>query len=132
MPSALFATGRRLRTKVLGKEYVKKSLDGADVFNRDFQRLITEFNWGANWSRTGLELKQRSLLNLGILAVLNRPVEWEQHFRGALKHGATLEELEDTLIHIALYAGFPTAVDGFRIANKVLAELRQEGKLPKE
>lgn len=130
MPSELFETGRKNRVAVLGEAYVKKNLDEADDFNRDFQRLITEFNWGFNWSRTGLARKHRNLLNLGILAVMNRPDEWEQHFRAGIKNGLTLAELEDALIQIGIYAGMPVAVSAFRIANKVLAELKAKGELP--
>ena len=130
MPSDLFETGRKNRIAVLGEEYVRKNLDQADDFNRDFQRLMTEYNWGFNWSRKGLERKHRNLLNLGILALLNRPEEWEQHFRAGIKNGLTLAELEDALIQIGIYAGMPVAVGAFKIANKVLADLRGKGELP--
>ena len=130
MPSDLFETGRKNRIAVLGEEYVRKNLDQADDFNRDFQRLMTEYNWGFNWSRKGLERKNRNLLNLGILALLNRPEEWEQHFRAGIKNGLTLAELEDALIQIGIYAGMPVAVGAFKIANKVLADLRGKGELP--
>lgn len=130
MPSDLFETGRKNRIAVLGEEYVRKNLDQADDFNRDFQRLMTEYNWGFNWSRKGLQRKHRNLLNLGILAVLNRPEEWEQHFRAGIKNGLTLAELEDALIQIGIYAGMPVAVGAFKIANRVLADLREKGELP--
>jgi 4-carboxymuconolactone decarboxylase len=130
MAKDLFEQGRRNRADVLGAEYVRASLEEADDFSRDFQRFITEYNWGYNWGRNGLSTKHRCLLNLGILAVLNRPAEWEQHFRGSLKHGLTLAELEDALIHIGVYAGMPAAVQSFRIASKVLAEMRETGELP--
>ena len=68
MSTELFESGRIIRTKVLGEERVKKVLDGADDFNRDFQRLVTEYCWGFCWGREGLDYKQRSLVNLGILA----------------------------------------------------------------
>ena len=129
MVENLFEQGCRNRIDVLGEEYVRSSLEGADEFSRDFQHFITEYNWGYTWGRKGLETKHRCLLNLGILALLNRPAEWEQHFRGALKHGMTLKELEDALIHIGVYAGMPAAVQSFRIANRVLAEMREAGEL---
>lgn len=123
MSSELFEKGRKIRTQVLSAEYVNKAIDEADDFNRDFQRLLTEYCWGYNWSRTGLTLKQRSLLNLGILAALNRGVEFEVHFRGAIKNGLTPDELQDALIQIAIYCGIPAGVEAFRIANKVRKEL---------
>jgi len=122
MDEQLFATGRRIRSEVLGEERVSKVLDGADDFNRDFQQLVTEYCWGYCWGRSALDKKQRSLLNLGMLAALNRGPEFELHFRGALKNGLNEDELQDVLIQIAIYCGIPAGVEAFKIANKVLQE----------
>ncbi len=123
MSSEAFETGRKIRTEVLGEERVRKVLDQADDFNRDFQHFVTEYCWGAGWGRSALDRKQRSLLNLGMLAALNRGPEFELHFRGALKNGLTLDELQDALIQIAIYCGIPAGVEAFKIANKVRTEL---------
>ncbi len=124
MASELFEIGRKIRTAVLGEERVKKVLDGADDFNRDFQRLVTEYCWGFCWGRKALDKKQRSLLNLGMLAALNREAEFEMHVRGAIKNGLTMDELQDALIQIAIYCGIPAGVEAFKIANKVRAEMK--------
>ena len=129
MSKEMFETGRKIRTEVLGEERVKKVLDGADAFNKDFQQLLTEYCWGACWGRSGLTRKQRSLLNLGMLAALNRAAEFELHFRSAFNTGLTLDELQDTCIQIAVYCGIPAGVEAFRIANKVINELKESGKL---
>lgn len=123
MSSQVFETGRKIRTEVLGEERVSKVLDEADDFNRDFQHFVTEYCWGAGWGRSALDRKQRSLLNLGMLAALNRGPEFELHFRGALRNGLTLDELQDALIQIAIYCGIPAGVEAFKIANKVRKEL---------
>lgn len=123
MSSQVFETGRKIRTEVLGEERVSKVLDQADDFNRDFQHFVTEYCWGAGWGRSALSRKQRSLLNLGMLAALNRSPEFELHFRGALKNGLTLDELQDALIQIAIYCGIPAGIEAFKIANKVRKEL---------
>ncbi len=123
MSSEAFETGRKIRAEVLGEERVSKALDQADDFNRDFQHFVTEYCWGAGWGRSALDRKQRSLLNLGMLAALNRGPEFELHFRGALKNGLTLDELQDALIQIAIYCGIPAGVEAFKIANKVRKEL---------
>ena len=127
MSSEVFETGRRIRSTVLGEERVRKALDEADAFNREFQQLLTEYCWGACWGRSALSLKQRSLLNLGMLEALNRAPEFELHFRGALKNGLTLEELKDALIQIAIYCGIPAGLEAFKIASKVLDETKQSG-----
>jgi 4-carboxymuconolactone decarboxylase len=122
MAAELYDKGMKIRREVLGGEYVDRAMAGVDDFNREFQQMVTEHAWGAIWARPGLSKKQRSLLNLGMLAALNRPEEFELHFRGALNNGCTLEELKETLLQIAVYCGMPAGVAAFRIARKVLAE----------
>ena len=117
-----YDVGLSMRRKVLGDEYVDRAIAGADDFNREFQRLVTQYCWCETWGKPGLTAQQRSLNNLCLLAALNRPHEFEVHFRGALRNGCTLDELRETLHQIAIYAGIPAGVDAFRIARKVLAE----------
>ena len=107
---------------MLGRERVAKALDQADAFNRDFQEILTEYGLGACWGREGLSRPQRSLLNPGMLAALNRLHEFELHFRAAIGNGLTRAELQDALIQIAIYCGVPAGVEAHRIASKVLAE----------
>ena len=123
MGSETFETGRRIRAEVLGEERVRTALDGADDFNRDFQELVTEYCWGACWGRSGLDRKQRSLLNLGMLAALNRGPEFKLHFHSALGNGLSREELKDALYQIAIYCGIPAGVEAHRLANEVFAEM---------
>ena len=127
MASELYEKGMKIRREVLGDDHVDRTLASIDDFNREFQQMVTEHAWGAIWTRPGLAKKQRSLLNLGMLAALNRPEEFEMHFRGALKNGCTLDELKETLLQIAVYCGMPAGVGAFRIARKVLAEQKSSG-----
>jgi 4-carboxymuconolactone decarboxylase len=119
----LYEKGLGIRKEVLGAEYVERSLAGADDFNREFQDLLNEYCWGAVWGSDGLERRQRSLLNVAMLAALGRMHEFELHFKGALRNGVTREELKDTLIQVAVYCGMPAGVEAFRVARKVLAEI---------
>ena len=128
MASELYEKGMKIRREVLGDEHVDRTLAGVDDFNREFQQMVTEHAWGAIWTRPGLAKKQRSLLNLGMLAALNRPEEFEMHFRGALKNGCTLDELKETLLQIAVYCGMPAGVASFRIARKVLDERKSTSR----
>jgi len=118
----LFELGLEKRRKVLGTEYVDRAMEGADAFNRDFQRFMTEYCWGGVWCGTALDDRQRSLNNLSILAALGRMEEFELHFRGSLRNGCTLDELRETLVQVTVYAGVPAGVSAFRAARKVLAE----------
>jgi 4-carboxymuconolactone decarboxylase len=117
----LFELGLAKRRQVLGAEYVDRAMEGADDFNRDFQRFMTEYCWGGVWCGTELDDRQRSLNNLSILATLGRMEEFELHFRGALRNGCTLGELRETLVQVMVYAGVPAGVSAFRAARKVLA-----------
>ena len=123
MDKERFERGLAARKSVLGEEYVEKALANANDFNREFQEQLTEFCWGSCWGNETLDRRQRSLLNLGMIAALNRMVEWEIHFRGAIKNGITREDLKAILLQISVYCGMPTGVECFRIAQKVLAEL---------
>ena len=123
MDKERFERGLAARKSVLGAEYVEKALKNADDFTREFQELLTEFCWGSCWGNETLNRQQRSLLNLGMIAALNRMHEWEIHFRGALTNGVTREELKAILLQISVYCGMPTGVECFRIAQKVFAEL---------
>ncbi len=123
MDTERFESGLAARKSVLGEDYVNKALEGADDFNRDFQEMITEYCWGTCWGDDTLDKRQRSLLNLGMIAALNRMHEWELHFRGAITNGLTRDELKAILTQIAVYCGIPTGVECFRIARKVLAEI---------
>ena len=84
MDKQRYETGLRVRKEVLGAEFVERALSGATDFNRHFQELVTEYCWGGVWGSEVLPRKTRSMLNLCMLAALNRPHEFELHFRGAL------------------------------------------------
>ena len=74
MDKAMFDKGLEIRRAVLGNEYVDAQLKGVDDFNRP-QELVTEYCWGAVWGRPGLPRNTRSMLNLAMISILNRPHE---------------------------------------------------------
>ncbi|AHB74281.1 MULTISPECIES: carboxymuconolactone decarboxylase family protein [Pandoraea] len=119
MNPELFEKGLKTRREVLGSEYVDKSIASADAFNRPMQELVTEYCWGEIWNRPGLDRRTRSLLNLGMLTVMNRPHELKLHVRGALTNGVTKEEITEVFLQAAIYAGVPAAIDSFRVAREV-------------
>jgi 4-carboxymuconolactone decarboxylase len=123
MTSELFAKGLKIRTEVLGEAYVQKALASMDDFNRPLQELVTEYCWGAVWGRKGLDRAQRSMLNLAMISVLNRPHELKAHIRGALNNGLSREQIAEIFLQVAIYAGVPAAVDSFRIARETFSEI---------
>jgi 4-carboxymuconolactone decarboxylase len=118
--------GLRVRSEVLGVEHVQKSLDRASDFTRPMQELATEYCWGAVWSRPGLARRDRSLVNLGMLAALGRSHELAVHVRGAIRNGCTRTEIQETLLQAAVYAGVPAGMEAFRIAEATLEILARE------
>ncbi len=127
MDRQTYDRGREIRTAVLGEAYVQAAEAKADDFSAPFQELVTEYCWGAVWGREGLEPKTRSMLNLAMIATLNRPHELRTHVMGALTNGVTREEIREIFMQVAIYAGVPAAVDSFRIAREAFAEYDQEG-----
>jgi 4-carboxymuconolactone decarboxylase len=120
--SKRFEEGLAVRREVLGAEYVDKAIAQADELTQPLQELVTEYCWGAVWTRPGLPRKTRSLINLAMLTALNRPHEVRLHLRGALRNGCTKEEIMEVLLQSAIYCGVPAAIDSVRIAREVFQE----------
>ena len=120
--SDLFERGLEIRREVLGPDYVHRALEQADDFNLPFQHFLTEWCWGACWGRAGLSRDIRSMLNIAMLAVLNRQDELKAHVRAAAGNGVTEDKVREVLIQVAVYAGIPAAVEAFRTATASLKE----------
>ena len=120
----IYDRGLAMRKRVLGEAHVQRSLDAATDFSRDIQELVTEYCWGAVWTREGLDLKTRSAINLAMLTALNRNHELAVHVRGALNNGMTPEEIKEVLMQTAIYCGVPAALESFRIAEATIREMR--------
>jgi 4-carboxymuconolactone decarboxylase len=126
MDKARYDKGLEIRSAVLGKDYVEASLRSADDFNRPFQELVTEYCWGAGWGGDALPRNIRSMLNIAMISILNRPHELKLHVKGALRNGVTKEEIREVLTQVAIYAGIPCGVDAFRIAREAFTEFEQK------
>lgn len=117
-----FDKGLAIRKAVLGEDYVTRSFESADDFNRPMQELVTEYCWGHVWGREGLPRKTRSIINLAMISALNRPHELKMHIKGALNNGLSNDEIREVFLQVAIYCGVPAAVDSFRIAREVFEE----------
>ncbi len=126
MDKKTYDRGLAKRRAVLGDAYVDKALANVYDFNRDFQRIVTEYCWGEAWGDETLTPRERSILNLGMIASLGKMHEFETHFRGAINNGLTVDELRAVLTQIAVYCGVPVGVDCFRVGRQVLAQLAAE------
>jgi 4-carboxymuconolactone decarboxylase len=104
----LFEEAIAVRRAVAGDSYVDASLKHhSSTFSKPLQDLVTEVGWGWIWTRPGLDRKQRSLLNLGMLCALNRSTELGVHVRGALRNGLSEEEIREALLQVGVYVGLP-------------------------
>lgn len=126
MASEKFEQGLATRKQVLGDEYVNASINNATDFTQPLQELVTEYCWGTVWQREGLSLKMRSIINLAMMTALNRPHELKLHLRGALNNGVSREEIREVLLQTAIYCGVPAAIDSFRVAQALFAEVDAE------
>jgi 4-carboxymuconolactone decarboxylase len=116
--------GMKIRREVLGNTHVDRATQSATDFTAPFQDLITRYAWGEVWSRPGLSRHTRSLLTLAMTIALNREEEFRLHLRAALTNGVTRQEIQEVLLHSAVYCGVPAANHAFKVAAEVLAEPR--------
>ena len=122
MDQATYDRGLAMRRKVLGDDHVDRALANVDDFNRDFQRLVTQYGWGETWGDSTLSPRERSILNLGMIAALGKMQEFETHTRGALRNGLTADEIRAVLTQIAIYCGIPVGSDCFQVGQTILGE----------
>lgn len=122
----LFDKGMAIRREVLGDAYVDRALAKSSAFNDPLQELVASYCWGWCWGREELPRRDRSLINLAMIAVLGRAHELKAHIRGALNNGLSREEIREVLLQVGIYGGIPAAVDSFRIANEAFAEIDSE------
>ena len=120
MTDNTFERGDARRREVLGDSHVDRSDAETTEFTEEFMAFITRYAWGDVWTRPGLEKKTRSLLNLAMLAALNRESEFKLHVKGALNNGATSEDIKEVLFQVSIYAGVPAALSAFQWAQDVM------------
>ncbi|MFT5440136.1 MAG: 4-carboxymuconolactone decarboxylase [Alphaproteobacteria bacterium] len=126
-----YEKGLEIRREVLGDAYVDPNIakGKADDFHGAIQDVVTEYCWGMGWGREGaLDRKTRSMLTLVMLTALGKPAELKAHTRGALRNGATVEELRELFIHATVYCGIPAGVDAFRNAKEAIDAWEAEQK----
>ena len=114
-----YQKGLELLKRMLGEKTAEETRRRWQKLSPDFERYVLEFLSGEIWSRSGLPLKIKSLCTISALAALGRVQGLELNIRMALNNGATREEIVETLLQIAPYAGFPAAWEGLQIAERV-------------
>src|SRR5258708_17591086 len=122
MDKKLYDRGLAKRREVLGDAYVDRALANLDDFNRDFQRLVTEYCWGEVWGDEALSPRERSILTLGMVAAIGKKGEYANHIRGALNNGLTPNDLRAILVQISVYCCIPLRPDCFQLDGTILRQ----------
>ncbi len=117
-----YANGLKTRREMMGAERTDKAVAAADDFSRPMQELLNTYCFNDIWNRPGLARKTRSMLNLGILAALNRTPQLKSHLNGAITNGVSKEEIQEIFLQVAVYCGVPAAVEAFNAAREVFKE----------
>ena len=117
-----FEKGAAIISKLFG------SAGGRTTLSEDFRKITVEHLFGSIWSRPGLELQERSMITLTTLFVLGREAELRVHLRGARNLGIPRGKIEEMLIHLAHYGGWPVAASGFRVLDEVFTAMDAEAK----
>ena len=121
-----FTAGMNIRREMFGPGGAEERYAQATDFNRPLEEIVTRYCFGSVWGREQLTRGVRSMLTVAMLVALGRAQEIRVHVMGAINNGVSKDELREVLIHSAIYCGIPAAVDGFRNASAVLAELGLE------
>jgi len=88
----------------------------------DFARYVVEFAFGDICSRPGLDLKTREIATVAALTALGTAsAQLRVHIKAALNLGCSREEVVETIMQMAVYAGFPAALNGLAAAKEVFA-----------
>lgn len=111
----------RTRIAVVGKKAAKTTSAKGEIF-KPAHEFLTETVWASVWARPGLAWKTRLLINVGILAAINRPRELRRYMRAALLHGCAKKEIVEVLLQVGAYCGAPALVEGTLAAKEVFSE----------
>ena len=122
LKSKNFIKGMKTRREVLGNEHVERAVKNTNKIDERFQDFITEGAWGTLWSNEKLSRRDRSLITISLLAAIGHHEELEMHFNASKNTGATIDEISEVLMHVAVYAGVPASNSAFKILKKVFKE----------
>ena len=117
--------GMATRREVLGNIHVDRAEQNKTSFDEPFQSMITDSAWGHVWSGDGYTKRERSIVTIALLAGLGHYEELEMHIRATANTGATPDDIREALMHVAIYAGVPSANHAIKIAKRVLQEMKE-------
>ena len=105
-----------MNRKQKGKDIINKMFGETAKESRaafkEMGEITSDYLFGEIWSRDGLELRDRSLITVAILATTGKEMQLKTHLKGALNNGLSVDQLKEVMIHTAHYAGWPSAMNG--------------------
>lgn len=117
------------KLKEVDGEAGERVIDSLKDIAPDFARYVIEFPFGDIYSRAGLDLKSREIAVVAALTALgNASPQLKVHIHGALNVGCTRQEVVEVIMQMAVYAGFPAALNGLFAAKEVFQERDDSGK----
>lgn len=114
--------GAALLDEMLGPEAARQTRETWRMICPEFEQYVVEFLSGEIWSRPQLDRRSKSLVTIAALAALGRPLGLKLNIRMALRNGASRQDIVETLLHLAPYAGFPACWEGLAMAQEVFQE----------
>jgi 4-carboxymuconolactone decarboxylase len=125
-----YMQGIETLTQLLGANKADGIATRFKVLNPAFENEAISVVFGRTWSREAIDPKTRAICSIGILAALGRFSALRIVFDIALSNGATTEEVTEALLQVAIYAGYPAALEALPILKTVLEEkgISSEGR----
>jgi 4-carboxymuconolactone decarboxylase len=123
-PSERYERGMKVFKRLYG-DMGFHTLASLEEVTPDLAGFIVEFAFGDVFSRPGLDLKSRELVTIAALTTLgNAPKQLRAHIQGALSAGCTQQEIIEVILQMAVYAGFPAALNGIQAAKEAFGQTR--------
>jgi len=124
--STRFKKGRATREKILGSDHVLDAEKNTTPLDEPFQELVTEGAWGYVWSRDHWSKRERSMVTIALLAALGHSEECALHVRAAKNTGVSDEDICEAMLHVAIYAGIPSANSAIKVIKEVIRTINTE------
>jgi 4-carboxymuconolactone decarboxylase len=122
MTNTRYTEGLRKLEEIDG-EAGRKVIESLQEIAPDLARYTIEFPFGDIYQREGLDLRSREIATVAALTALgNCQPQLNVHINGALNVGCKPEEIVETIIQMAVYAGFPAALNGMSVARDVFTK----------
>ncbi len=120
-----YDNGMKVRRSILGDAHVDRAEAAKTAFDEPFQTMITETAWGNVWASDKISTRERSMLTLALLAATGNFEEIPMHIRATARTGASKQDVIESFMHVAIYAGVPKANHAIKLSKQTYHEMEQ-------